>query len=177
LPPEGKMARGSGVDGGQQTAEYVSRPTLWNLLGKDVFLYAVVSSTVVIWAVYFAIFGMLNDEITTDSGLTGSQMFVIFLLMTLGDIGILGWRVRTLSTFVNHGVEATGRVVGITTVGDQVGVDYEHDFQGSNLKGSIGLGGFATHKTAERFIGREIILLVNPEKPKRTLVLTKLKRD
>lgn len=160
---------------GQQKAEYVSRPTLGSLLAKDVSTYAFVSGMVVIWIVYLFLFFFAEEDSANEGGLSKETILVIFLLMTIADIVILTWRVRYFSAFANHGVETAAKVARVTGVGDQIGVEYEYVFQMEQLKGNIVLGGFATRKKAEALIGREIFILVDPEKPKRTLVLSRLK--
>jgi hypothetical protein len=169
------MGPDSDIDGGRQKAEYVSRPTLGDLLAKDVFLYAVISGIVVIWVVYIFIVFLAEDGTSDGGGLSSDVLFVLFMLMTVGDIVILGWRVRHFSAFANRGVETPARISGVTGVGDQIGVEYEYVFQAERLKGSIGIGGLAPRKKAEAMVGREIFILVDSEKPKRTLVLSKLK--
>jgi hypothetical protein len=169
------MQKGLDHAGGQEKAEYVSRPTLGALLGKDIFLYAVVSSIVVIWFVYIFLVLFMEDDPTDEGGFSKDTILVLFLLMTVGDIAILGYRVRYFSAFANRGVETPAKIARVTAVGDQIGVEYDYVFQMQQLKGSIGLGGFSTRKKAEALIGREIFILVDPEKPKRTFVLSKLK--
>ena len=169
------MEVGSDRAGELQKAEYVSRPTLGDLLAKDIFFYAVVSGVVVVWVVYIFLVYFIEEDPTDEGGFSKDSILVIFLLMTIADIAILGWRVRYFSAFANRGVETSARIARVTGVGDQIGVEYDYVFQMEQLKGSIGLGGLATRKKAESLIGREIFILVDPEKPKRTLVLSKLK--
>jgi hypothetical protein len=169
------MEPDSDLGGGRQKAEYVSRPTLGDMLSKDVFLYAIVSGIVIIWVTYIFVAFLAEDNTSDEGGLSGDALFVLFLLMTLGDIVILGWRVRHFSAFANRGVETPARISGVTGVGDQIGVEYEYVFQAERLKGSIGIGGLAPRKKAEAMVGREIFILVDSEKPKRTLVLSKLR--
>jgi hypothetical protein len=175
IAPRERMVQNPGIGADLQTAEFVPRPTLGNLLAKDVFFYASISSTVMIWIVYFVISTLADDETVSSSDLSASEWFVIFLAMTAADVGILGWRIGRLSTFVNRGVETTAKIVGVSNKGDYIGLDYEYSYEGVTLKGVMGLGGFNPQKNAQRFIGRQISILVNPDNPKRTLILTKLK--
>lgn len=170
------MAVGSGVSGSQPTAEYVSRPTLGSLLSKDVFLFASVSSIIVIWVVYFVLINLASDDASSQGDdFSQTELLVMFLVMTAADIGLLAWRIRTLSAFVNRGIEVSARIVGTHSDGSAIVVDYEYSYQGATLKGGRGLGGFATQEKAKSMIGRDITVLINPDNPKRTLVLSKLK--
>jgi hypothetical protein len=164
-------------DGGsaQQKAEYVSRPTLGDLLSKDIFLYAVASGVIVIWVLYLTLVYLVEGDSAEEGGLSNEMLFLIFLLVTLGDMAILGWRVRYFSAFANRGVETEAKIVGVTGVGDQISVEYEYVFQAEHLKGTAGVGGLSPRKKAEGLVGREIFILVDPERPKRTLVLSKLR--
>lgn len=161
--------------GGQQKAEYVSRPTLGDLVAKDIFFYAVVSGLVVLWVVYVVVVYLAGDDASEGGGVSDESLFVIFLFMTIGDIAILAWRVRHFSGFVNRGVETAAKVIGVTGVGDQIGVEYEYVFNGERLKGTIGVGGLSPRKKAEGLVGREIFILVDPARPGMTLVLSKMK--
>jgi len=170
------MEVGSDRAGELQKAEYVSRPTLGDLLAKDIFFYAVVSGVVVVWIVYIFLVYFIEEDPTDEGGFSKDSILVIFLLMTIADMAILGWRVRYFSAFANRGVETPARIARIVRVDDNLNsVEFEYVFQAEQLKGVIGIGGFATRKKAEALIGREIFILVDPEKPKRTLVLSKLK--
>lgn len=160
---------------GQEKAEYVSRPTLGDMLAKDIFLYAIISGVIVIWVVYLLLILLVEDDPTDEGDISKDTILILFLLMTVGDMAILGWRVRYFSGFAKRGVETPAKIARVTTVEDQIGVEYDYVFQMEQLKGSIGLGGFATRKKAEVLIGREIFILVDPEKPKRTMVLSKLR--
>lgn len=162
-------------DSGQEKAEYVSRPTLGDMLAKDIFLYAIVSGIVVIWVVYLSLILLVEDDPTDEGSFSKDTILILFLLMTVGDMAILGWRVRYLSAFANRGVETPAKIARVTVIGDQIGVEYDYVFQMEQLNGRIGLGGFSTRKKAESLIGREIFILVDPERPKRALVLSKLK--
>jgi len=169
------MEKGPDRASGQEKAEYVSRPTLGSLLAKDISTYAFVSGMVVVWVVYLFLFFLMEEDSTGEGGFSRETILVIFLLMTVADIVILGWRIRHFSAFANRGVETPAKIARVTGVGDQIGVEYDYVFQMQQLKGNIVLGGFATRKKAEALIGREIFILVDPEKPKRALVLSKLK--
>lgn len=156
-------------------AEYVSRPTLGDLLSKDIFIYAVISSVIVIWIVYLTVVLLVEDDPTDEGSFSKETILILFLLMTVADMAILGWRVRYFSAFASRGVETPAKIARVSAVGDQVGIEYDYVFQTEQLTGSIGLGGFSTRKKAEALIGREIFILVDPERPKRSLVLSKLK--
>ena len=161
--------------GEQQKAEYVSRPTLGDLLSKDIFIYAVISGAVAIWAVYLVVAFFIDDVPTDEGNISMNTILVLFLLMTVADVAILGWRIRYFSAFANRGVEISAKIARVTTVGDQVGIEYDYVFQMERVTGSIGLGGFSTRKKAEALIGREIFILVDPERPKHSLILSKLR--
>jgi hypothetical protein len=159
----------------QEKAEYVSRPTLGDLLSKDVMVYAIVSGTVMIWAVYFVVVSLVKDSSSGGESLSNDTILIIFLLITVADIGILGWRARYLSTFASRGVETPARIARLTKMGDQIAVEYDYSFGADRLSGKIGVGGVSPQKKAEALVGREIFILIDPDKPTRSLVISKLK--
>ncbi|MCU0860432.1 MAG: hypothetical protein MUE55_07610, partial [Thermoplasmata archaeon] len=64
----------------------------------------------------------------------------------------------------------------VTAVGDQVGVEYEFLVEGKTHKGSRGGGMFATREKLGALVGNDIMLLVDPQKPKVHVMLSKLEQ-
>lgn len=156
-----------------QKAEYVSRPTLGSLLARDLVWYFSLLLTTIILVVYFIV--MSEPGGLSDGGGPPLDVVLVLLLSVIaGGTAVLTWRARVMSAFLSRGVEITARISGLRIVGDKIWMEYEYVHQGSHLQGRTRFGGSSRKKQAERLLRREIIILVDSEDPRRSLVLSKL---
>jgi hypothetical protein len=78
------------------------------------------------------------------------------------------WRTFRDLTLIEHGVEITGRVTGFGKIRSTImtPVYYEYDFEGVHYTGAADM---LRDEAAKYNAGSDIVLLLNPKKPKRAV--------
>jgi hypothetical protein len=143
----------------KSTRDFSIKRLIENDYTTGFFTYAIF----IVWIMYF-IFLML------DLSFLDASSFKIIPILTTG-IGIpfLMWRIYFFRKMYKCGVETTGTIVFAAYLGRGDRVIYEYSFQNKKYKTGNGLAPVFLSENGYK-VGDEIILLVNPKKPKKAVI-------
>lgn len=146
------------------------RPTVGQMIVRDIFLYMAISTPAVLLAVilFFSVMGEPED----GSGPLDTTYLYVLLVVDVGiSIGMLYWRWNLYSAVLSSGVETPGEVTSVTRSGDAIIVEYTYRWQAETVKSTRKVGGYIPKRRIKEEVGLKAMLLVDPNKPQRFLVL------
>ena len=149
--------------------------TPYRLLKRDIFLYSSVGTPILFFIAffYFSIEG-------AESGYKLGNNFMLNLLFILAIISIIQgllliwWRIRVYSRIMSRGVEVPAKMSVERFFGYNTGIEYIYSLNGQNFSSTRDISPHLVRRI-EFQPGREVRLLVDPEKPKRFIILDALR--
>ncbi len=96
---------------------------------------------------------------------------IIFVVISVAELGLPLWRYRLWSGMINDGVEHPARVTNIKMVGDgeSIFVSYTHD--GTEIANGRPIGGLIRTSSKRLSLGDEVTVIVSSKKPDRYVLL------
>ena len=97
---------------------------------------------------------------------------LLFLNLFLGGL-VIGvplaiWRIRTVQKIFSNGIEVTGQIKDIFFHRDRGTVQYAYTYQGQEILSGNAI--MKTGQTKKLRPGDQLVLLINPDQPKRALI-------
>ncbi len=138
------------------------QPSLIKILTIDYVAFIAFLFPIVLWGFYIVLTILQKVKIPE---------FVLpatFAAITVVAIGILVWRVQVVNAVFNDGSEIPATISNVFFFRDRGRVDYVYTYQGQKY-----ISGNAVHKvkqTESLYIGQQVILMVDPNNPKRAFI-------
>ena len=131
-------------------------------------LLPVVSLIMYIAVAYFGYFPGFRGH----DPIQGSEGAPLFLNLFVGGL-LIGvplaiWRIHSIQQLFAKSVEVSGQVTALEFYKDRGRVEYTYAYQGQSYSGGNGI--MKTGKTQALRPGTQVVLLVNPDEPKRALI-------
>jgi hypothetical protein len=146
-----------------------SRPTVGQMIVRDVVVWMAVSTPAVL---AFVMFFMSNVELEDPSEAIDLTGLYLLLVADIGiSSGMIYWRWSIYSSVLQSGVETPGEVTSVTRTGDTMSVEWTYRWQAETVKSSKIVGGFIPKRRLKYEVGLKATLLVDPNRPQRFLVL------
>jgi hypothetical protein len=146
------------------------QPRIAQILKNDFLALLLLLAPVVTWGIYVAkASGVLSKpgRAATDSG--PSPVFLAIAVgLTLLCLTILILRIRGMQRLFATGKVVTGRITSIYFADDRGRVEYSYSLGGQQRSGGMAL--HKTKATAALAEGQEVEILVDPDKPDRSLI-------
>ena len=143
------------------------RPTVGQMLMRDVFVYMFLATPFVILLAILAVSAMGEEAEAT--GLT--YMYGVLVFDVAACFVVIYWRRNMYSSVLDSGVEVEGKVVSVRKSGDALIVEYEYRWQAETMRSSRRVVGYLPRTRVREEVGTTATLLVDPGKPQRFLVL------
>lgn len=149
--------------------------TISKLLSRDFLFYSSIASTVSFWVLFFYF-----ARVGAEQGRTlGNDNFLnIIFLLAIGTIiqglFIFWWRFRIYSRIMSKGVEVPARMSALRFFGTNTGIEYIYSLNGQNYASTRDIGPHLVRRMKFE-PGREVRLIVDPDKPKRFMILDVLR--
>ena len=150
-----------------------TKPSLVRIIQSDylALLGILVPSVSLIMYVCVAYFGYFPGLRGRDpiQGTEGAPLFFyLFIIGFVIGLPLSIWRVRSIQKMFANSVEVTGQITDLSFFRDRGRVEYSYIYQGQNYSGGNAI--MKTGKTLQLRPGSQILLLVNPNEPKRALI-------
>ncbi len=131
-------------------------------------LFPTVSLIMYICVAYFGYFPGFrgHDPIQGTEG--APLFFYLFIAGLVVGIPVTIWRIRSIQQIFSKSVEVVGQVTNISFYKDRGRVEYSYTYLGQNYSGGNAI--MKTGKTQQLHTGNQVVLLVNPDEPKRALI-------
>jgi len=123
---------------------------------------------IVIWIVYLAWVPDWRGDGPIIPAWMVPYILVFSLLVTLGGILILAWRVLLINTIFRDGSVVSGRIEAVSLKRDRGRLEYTYIFKNKTYQSGVSIHRNA--QTKELRAGEKIILLVDPKKPIRAFM-------
>jgi hypothetical protein len=150
------------------------RPGISDLFFKDYIWTVFVVTAAVLWVQALVIWPMIGDG-SAETANSASILLIGAAADSVLVVGIICWRYSRAKALAERGIVTKARVAKVAGIGgDSLRVVYEFQVEGKTYTGSMGGGPFAARWELEALIGKEIMLLVDPRKPKVHMRLSKL---
>lgn len=148
------------------------KPSVTRIILSDFTTALAMLIILVPWIMYIATayFGFFPSLRGRDP-LTGSDAPFfqnLGIIATLIGIPLLVWRVRSFQALFARGVEVPGRITNVWFHRDRGRIEYEYTYQ--DKKYSSGNAVMKSGRTNKFRNGDELVLIVDPENPKRALI-------
>jgi len=102
-------------------------------------------------------------------GTEGAPLFLyLFIIGLVVGIPLAIWRIRSIQQMFSKSVEVAGQITNISFYKDRGRVEYSYTYQSQNHSGGNAI--MKTGKTQQLRSGDQVVLLVNPDDPKRALI-------
>jgi hypothetical protein len=102
-------------------------------------------------------------------GTEGAPLFLyLFIIGLVVGIPLAIWRIRSIQQIFSKSVEVVGEITNISFYKDRGRVEYAYSYMGQDYSGGNAI--MKTRKTQQLSTGNQIVLLVNPDEPKRALI-------
>lgn len=149
------------------------KPSIVRIIQSDylALLGIIVPVVSLIMYICVAYFGYLPGLRGRDpiQGTEGAPLFLyMFIFGLVGGLPLTFWRIRTIQQMFAKSVEIIGQVTGISFIKDRGRVEYSYTYQNQDYSGGNAI--MKTNKTKQLSSGSEVVLLVNPDDPKRALI-------
>jgi len=173
--PEDDHAMG-GSDSIAELETGAFRPGTSDLFFKDFVWALFVVTAATLWVLALVVLPMMDDG-TTEMADAASILSVAAAVDSALVVGVIYWRYGRAKALAERGVVTKARIAKVAGIGDSLRVVYEFHVEGKAYTGSMGGGPFAARWELEALIGKDITLLVDPQKPKVHLMLSKLGKE
>jgi hypothetical protein len=150
-----------------------SKPSIVRIIQSDFLallgvLVPVVSLIMYICVAYFGYFPGLRGR-DPIQGTEGAPLFLyMFIFGLLFGLPLAFWRIRSIQQMFAKSVEIVGQITTISFYKDRGRVEYAYTYQNQNYSGGNAI--MKTGKTQQLTSGSQVVLLVNPDEPKRALI-------
>lgn len=148
------------------------RPSASELFRKDMLWMLLVMGTVSVWVVALAVFPMMDDGSPEMD-----EMISVMLIVAVADTAltafVIRWRYLMAKGLAERGVVTRAKVVKAVWDGG-AHIECEYSVEGKSYTTTFSAGMTDTVERAQRHVGKEVVLLVDPQKPKSPKMLTKL---
>jgi hypothetical protein len=150
-----------------------TKPSLVRIIQSDYLallgiLVPVVSLIMYVCVAYFGYFPGLRGRDPIQGTEGAPLFFYLFIIGLVIGLPLAIWRVRSIQQMFANSVEVNGQVTDISFFRDRGRVEYSYSYQGQNYSGGNAI--MKTGKTLQLRPGSQIMLLVNPNEPKRALI-------
>jgi len=152
------------------------RPGTSDLFFKDFLWLTFVMTAATLWVLALVVLPSMDDG-TTDMADAASILSAAAAVDSALVVGVIYWRYGRAKTLAERGVVTKARITKVAGVGDSLRVVYEFRVEGTTYTGSTGGGSFAARWELEALIGKDITLLMDPQKPKVHVMLSKLGKE
>lgn len=147
-------------------------PSIFTIMWTDYPAFLAVLFAVMAWVIYIFLVGFgtpIDPENLTPQVLQENQrLFYIALAVTLLALPVLVWRFMLIRKVIGSGKETKGKVESVFFYRDRGRVKYSYKHEGQSYSCNITL--HRTRKTKAIKQGDQVILMVDPESPKRALI-------
>jgi hypothetical protein len=150
-----------------------SKPSIVRIIQSDflALLGVIVPVVLLIMYICVAYFGYFpglrgHDPIQGTEG--APVLLYMFIFGLVVGLPLAFWRIRSIQQLFAKSVEINGQVTNISFIKDRGRVEYSYTYQ--NQKYSGGSAIMKTGKTQKLSSGSQVVLLVNPDQPKRALI-------
>ncbi len=163
------------MGGGGQVAELELgsfRPSASNLFFKDFVWTLSVIIAMVLWVQVIFIWPMVNDG-SSEAADPGSALIFVAAADSVLTVGVVLWRYGRARALAGSGVVTRARVTKVSEVVGTHWIVYEFHLEGAAYTGRMGGGPLAERWELDPLVGKELVLLVDPKRPKVHLPLSK----
>jgi hypothetical protein len=131
-------------------------------------LLPVVSLVLYVSVAYFGFFPGFrgHDPIQGTDG--APLFFYLFLAGLVIGLPLAYWRIRSVQGLFSRSVEVSGQITNVSFFRDRGRIDYEYVYQGQKCSGGTAV--MKNGQTQSMRPGIAIVLLVDPDQPKRALI-------
>src|SRR4030095_7883572 len=150
-----------------------TKPSIVRIIQSDYLallgiLVPVVSLILYISVAYFGYFPGLrgHDPIQGSDG--APLFFYLFIGGLVIGVPLAIWRIRTIQQMFSTGIEVTGQIKDIFFHRDRGTVQYSYKYQGQEFLSGNAI--MKTSQTQKLRPGDQVVLLINPEEPRRALI-------
>lgn len=150
-----------------------SKPSIVRIIQSDFLallgvIVPLVSLIMYVCVAYFGYFPGLRGR-DPIQGTEGAPLFLyMFIFGLVVGLPLAFWRIRSIQQMFANSVEVVGQVTNISFYKDRGRVEYTYTYQNQNY--SAGNAIMKTGKTRQLSSGSQVVLLVNPDEPKRALI-------
>lgn len=145
--------------------------TPFRLLKRDIFLYSSISSPILFFIVFFY-FSVEGAELGYKLGnnLVLNLLFLGTILSIIQGLILIRWRIGIYSRIISRGIEVSARMSVEQFFGPNTGIEYIYTLDGQNYASTRNIGPHLVRRMKFQ-PGLEIRLVVDPDKPKRFMIL------
>lgn len=147
-------------------------PSIFTILWTDYIAFLAILLPIMAWIIYvfWAGFGTpINPGNITSQVVQGNErLFYIALAVTFLALPVITWRFMLIRKVLNIGQETKGKMESVYFYRDRGRAKYSYNFQGQSYTCSTTL--HRTQKTKTLQPGDQVILMVDPESPKRAFI-------
>src|SRR5688500_11843284 len=153
--------------------ENKTKPSIIRIIQSDFvaligLIVPLVSLIMYICVAYFGYFPGLRGR-DPIQGTEGAPVFLyLFIIGLLVGLRFAFWRIRTIQQLFSKGIEVGGQIIAISFYRDRGRVEYSYSHAGQAYSGGNAI--MKTSRTQQLRSGDQIVLLVNPDEPKRALI-------
>jgi hypothetical protein len=150
-----------------------SKPSIVRIIQSDFLallgvIVPLVSLIMYVCVAYFGYFPGLRGR-DPIQGTEGAPLFLyMFIFGLVAGLPLAFWRIRSIQQMFANSVEVVGQITNISFYKDRGRVEYTYTYQNQNY--SAGSAIMKTGKTRQLSSGSQVVLLVNPNEPKRALI-------
>jgi hypothetical protein len=153
--------------------ENKTKPSIIRIIQSDFvaligLIVPLVSLIMYICVAYFGYFPGLRGR-DPIQGTEGAPVFLyLFIIGLVLGLPLAFWRIRTIQQLFSKGIEVGGQIIAISFYRDRGRVEYSYSHAGQAYSGGNAI--MKTSRTQQLRSGDQIVLLVNPDEPKRALI-------
>ena len=153
--------------------ENKTKPSIIRIIQSDYLaligvIVPVVSLIMYICVAYFGYFPGLRGRDPIQGTEGAPVFFYLFIIGLVLGLPLAFWRIRTIQQLFLKGVEVVGQITAISFYRDRGRVEYSYSHAGQAYSGGNAI--MKTGRTQQLRSGNQIVLLVNPQEPKRALI-------
>jgi len=131
-------------------------------------LVPVVSLIMYVCVAYFGYFPGFRGRDPIQGTEGAPLFFYLFIIGLVVGIPLAIWRIRSIQQMFSKSVEVVGQITNVSFYKDRGRVEYSYIYRGQNYSGGNAI--MKTGKTQQLRSGNQVVLLVNPDEPKRALI-------
>lgn len=148
------------------------RPSASELFKKDKVWMILTVGTVMAWVVALMVLPMMDDGSPEMDEIVSVMLLVAVADTALAAI-VIRWRYLMAKGLAERGVVTRAKVTKAVWDGGAQ-IECEYPVEGKTYTTAFSAGMSDTVEKAQRHVGKEVVLLVDPQKPKSPKMLTKL---
>jgi hypothetical protein len=153
--------------------ENKAKPSIIRIIQSDYLaligvLVPLVSLIMYISVAYFGYFPGFRGRDPIQGTEGAPVFFYLFIIGLVLGLPLAFWRIRAIQQLFSKGMEVIGQITNISFYRDRGRVEYSYSHAGQAYSGGNAI--MKTRKTQQLRPGNQIVLLVNPDEPKRALI-------